>query len=374
MAFENVFRNVDFGQIARARHADANRLQQMIGQGIAAYERGVDRDIKHRQLEAKAQEFNLEKAAKEALYNKAQGLPYDQNAIQAYSDLKGEQTYVDQFGRVITTPSLVDRVGLDGMARDESGAFHGVRAPVAPTAQRDAAIAAQSDVTQVTPVLGDDVIDRVEVAPPAAPFKVRGEMAGTPAAEKMEQQVSADIYKERLREQRNKYNLQKYNDSQLIAANFANRMDESTKLIESLTPKAKEARTGWLGRMAQVLDILPLGEFGTMTGEAILHSNISPEQQQYMNAARNWITANLRKESGAAIPPSELTAEYEKYFPVAGDSGAVIEQKAQLRKVAERGMIGQSAGSYQIMYGKKAQAMDEKNKQSGAIDYRSYFQ
>jgi hypothetical protein len=70
---------------------------------------------------------------------------------------------------------------------------------------------------------------------------------------------------------------------------------------------------------------------------------MTPEQQKYKQAADNWIRANLRKESGAAIPPEEMALEYETYFPMPGDDPATIAQKAEARKVTTRAMI-QNAG------------------------------
>jgi hypothetical protein len=71
---------------------------------------------------------------------------------------------------------------------------------------------------------------------------------------------------------------------------------------------------------------------------------VSPEYQRAKNLADNWVTANLRKESGAAIPPEELKQEREKYFPIAGDTQETIAQKRELRAIAEEGMR-QAAGS-----------------------------
>lgn len=60
--------------------------------------------------------------------------------------------------------------------------------------------------------------------------------------------------------------------------------------------------------------------------------------QEANRAKKDWMTANLRKESGAAIPESEYAAEEAKYFPQVGDSADVIKAKAQARKIAENSM------------------------------------
>jgi hypothetical protein len=64
----------------------------------------------------------------------------------------------------------------------------------------------------------------------------------------------------------------------------------------------------------------------------------SPEQQQYAQAKLNFITAILRKESGAAISPAEFANEDKKYFPQAGEGPAVVEQKRRARELAIRAM------------------------------------
>jgi len=68
--------------------------------------------------------------------------------------------------------------------------------------------------------------------------------------------------------------------------------------------------------------------------------------QSYTSAKNNWIAANLRKESGAAIAKKEYDDADRQYFPQDGDSKAVVSQKQALRELAEEEMtksIGPSA-------------------------------
>ena len=94
------------------------------------------------------------------------------------------------------------------------------------------------------------------------------------------------------------------------------------------------------------LDAALAGFVDTNSREVPLAGNylVTPEYQRAKTLADNWITANLRKESGAAIPPAELKQEREKYFPIPGDDEANIKLKRELRAVAEKGMQ-QAAGS-----------------------------
>ena len=79
-------------------------------------------------------------------------------------------------------------------------------------------------------------------------------------------------------------------------------------------------------------------------GESLRNATQSAQTQQYAQAARDWIRAKLRKESGAAIGVEEEANEFRTYFPQPGDSAAVIQQKAEARARANQGMI-QAAGS-----------------------------
>ena len=64
----------------------------------------------------------------------------------------------------------------------------------------------------------------------------------------------------------------------------------------------------------------------------------SAAQQQVNQAKSNFITAQLRKESGASISDAEFAREEKKYFPQINDSDEVIKQKAKARKLAIEAM------------------------------------
>lgn len=58
------------------------------------------------------------------------------------------------------------------------------------------------------------------------------------------------------------------------------------------------------------------------------------EVQKHGQAKDNFINAVLRRESGAAIAPSEYEMADRQYFPVNGDSTDVLQQKAENRALA----------------------------------------
>ena len=68
--------------------------------------------------------------------------------------------------------------------------------------------------------------------------------------------------------------------------------------------------------------------------------------QSYEQAKKEFITAVLRRESGAAIGKDEYKQYGQIYFPAANDSPLVIEQKRKSRELQLASMINQSDGFY----------------------------
>lgn len=135
---------------------------------------------------------------------------------------------------------------------------------------------------------------------------------------------------------------QALNESQSNATAFGMRMVDANKLLTDFEKagvtsggRIKGAVEGTLTslvpfqgeRLAEgagaVMNVLP----GFMGGP-------NESQQAYSQAKTNFITAVLRKESGAVISPSEFATEEKKYFPQAGDSDKVIKQKQRARELA----------------------------------------
>ena len=101
--------------------------------------------------------------------------------------------------------------------------------------------------------------------------------------------------------------------------------------------------------------ISKLEDIGTSTIEALrarvpILGNItaSAEHQSMEQAKRNFISAVLRRESGAAIAQSEFESADKQYFPKIGDSAMVLAQKEQNRRTSieeMRASAGSSASS-----------------------------
>lgn len=103
--------------------------------------------------------------------------------------------------------------------------------------------------------------------------------------------------------------------------------------------------TNMINRAASALPVV-----GGIAGSATNWLN-NDQQQSYDQAKRNFVSAVLRKESGAAISESEFANEDKKYFPQAGDSPSTIEQKARARDLAIEGLKAQAGPGAQLING-----------------------
>jgi hypothetical protein len=115
-------------------------------------------------------------------------------------------------------------------------------------------------------------------------------------------------------------------ESQSNATAYGMRMKEANAILDDLSKK------GVL--KGAVIEATPL--IGGALGQALpsVLGGTSAAQQQVNQAKSNFITAVLRKESGAVISDSEFDREDKKYFPQINDNAAVIKQKENARKLA----------------------------------------
>lgn len=153
-----------------------------------------------------------------------------------------------------------------------------------------------------------------------------------------------------------KTSTEKWNGEQSKAANFGHMMIEAEKNITSLAPHDKSGAPK-IGPDGQPLPTeMPKGIVGAVREGAwapdTLKNLFRPETfQLYRQAAKQWIGAKLRKESGAAISPAEEDQEFQRFFPQYGDGPDVQRQKAAMRAEATRGMIAESSGAYDHFFG-----------------------
>lgn len=123
-------------------------------------------------------------------------------------------------------------------------------------------------------------------------------------------------------------------EGQANAALYANRMANSHKILGEL----EGINADLAGGAAGVLE--------SLTPAPIFNLGATKQRQQFMQAKRDFINAALRRESGAAISPSEFASADQQYFPQPGDSKEVIAQKRANREQAIQGIMGAAGPGY----------------------------
>lgn len=116
------------------------------------------------------------------------------------------------------------------------------------------------------------------------------------------------------------------------AATFAKRMEQANEIFSKLEEGGFDRTSLSSGAQSLLPSAMQSGE-----------------SQQYRQAEMNFVNAVLRRESGAAISPKEFASAEKQYFPRAGDSPEVVEQKRQNRNLSLEG-IRAEAGN--VAYGK----------------------
>jgi hypothetical protein len=66
---------------------------------------------------------------------------------------------------------------------------------------------------------------------------------------------------------------------------------------------------------------------------------LDANDQQVMQAQRDFINSILRKESGASISPAEFANAKRQYFPQPNDKPETLAQKVKNRETAVQGIL-----------------------------------
>lgn len=122
-------------------------------------------------------------------------------------------------------------------------------------------------------------------------------------------------------------------NEQLNAAGFADRMHRAGGLLDKYEQQGLNATDQFLTGSSLIPGVIGNGIVG----------KTNPDYQLFDQARRDFINAQLRRESGAVIGPDEFNNANKQYFPQPGDGPKVIEQKREARKMAIESM-GRSAG------------------------------
>ena len=146
-------------------------------------------------------------------------------------------------------------------------------------------------------------------------------------------------------------------EDQSKSAGFAFRMKQSTNIFNQpvlgadgkplLDPQTNKPLTleqvaGQPNRYQSIMRAIPSAGFTT----GVANVSESGLRQQYRQAQQNWVTANLRPESGAVIGVDEMENEIMKYFPQTNDTKETIDQKARARRDTELAMIVRAGPAY----------------------------
>jgi hypothetical protein len=155
----------------------------------------------------------------------------------------------------------------------------------------------------------------------------------------------------------------KFNEGESKAAGFANRIKGALATISGLEDAGYDA--------SNLTDFVGEGLPAPLSG--LVTSN---QGQQYQTAKSDFITAVLRKESGAAIAESEFVREDKKYFPQPNDTADTIAQKAKMREKALEAMIAQSGAAYEVLFPEEQASLDlpEGSKLLREIGSKKYYE
>lgn len=118
--------------------------------------------------------------------------------------------------------------------------------------------------------------------------------------------------------------------AQQTVATYAARLEQSNPTIDNLT--------------SYISSLNPIA-FETMSRMPSYLQ--SAQYQQYDQAARNFINSVLRRESGAAISPSEFENAYAQYLPRAGDTADTLAEKKKNRDIVFASLKKAAGNAYQ---------------------------
>lgn len=120
----------------------------------------------------------------------------------------------------------------------------------------------------------------------------------------------------------------KFTETQGKANQFATRMEHAGRTLDKLDEQGTSLK-------GAALDHLPGGNY-------LQSSNY----QDYKQAQQEFVTALLRRESGAAIAHHEFESYSKQFFPQPGDGPEVIAQKRQARWNALNAMKSEAGPAY----------------------------
>ncbi len=135
------------------------------------------------------------------------------------------------------------------------------------------------------------------------------------------------------------------NESQGNATTYGMRMSQAHEILKPLenaglkdTGKIRAGVSGTLGAVPLIGETLARGSDNIFNTLPTVLGGLNEDQQRTIQARVNFITAILRKESGASISPTEFATAEKNYFPAPGDPPSIVKQKQDAREAAIEGM------------------------------------
>lgn len=155
------------------------------------------------------------------------------------------------------------------------------------------------------------------------------------------------------------------------------------KLTEPKVTIDERKAAGFSDRMREAEDVLSqVGNAGTGIWDNLVRGNdwipdaaenwlVSGDFQKYEQARRNFINAQMRRESGAVISPEEFVNADKQYFPQPGDSKEVIDQKRRNRQTALASMGRDAGPTYKAP--RSGEGKPSSSSQPRANDYKTRY-
>ena len=277
----------------------------------------LNKQLKQAQAEKakqEATELDVKGLGEAAFLKIGQGLPLtpQETAAAKFLDAKsGGMQFDPSTGAVVRKPSLFDKMPLnDGMTPEQTAPIIPAQAPAAPVLGGGLPLPTQ-DKQPDTSNAG---------AYEKEYLRQLAEASGNP---KLQQTVKSAWAKSTMEP----------TEAELKAAGFADRMKTSNVTVG--LPAQQKAALQFTERMKAAVPFI---------GNKI----VSGDYGSFNQAQRDFINAQLRRESGAVISPSEFENAEKQYFPVPGDDEQRLKQKRINRETAVNSMISSSGAAYEI--------------------------
>ncbi len=117
----------------------------------------------------------------------------------------------------------------------------------------------------------------------------------------------------------------KITESEGKATTYYSQMTDARAVLEAMSKK------GWDSTSTR-------SQIGVAIAGGVTNPLASDDAQQVRQAQEQWTEAYLRFKTGAATNSDEISRNVRTFFPQIGDKAAVVKQKEQARKDAEKAM------------------------------------